>query len=327
MSQPILLDESLFDETFIPERLVSREGQIRELARCLAPIRSGKSAGNIFLYGPPGTGKTSVCRWILKEHFPKHSVYVNCWNKRTTHKIMEEILLQMGQMVHGRESASDLIKKFEKLGRKIVVCLDESDQMKEPDILYVLPRISCSVVLISNQTFPLSALDSRIKSGLLLHEVEFKAYSVDDIMKILKDRIDYGIRPGAIDNTLLSLVSRMCGGDARVALQTIKIAAREAESKDIDRLTMDEVRSAIRCSRKYRLSYLMGKLNDHQRIVYEILKHHGGIGSGELFREYRKSTKNPLVDRAYRNQMERMEELGLVKSEGSGRWKRYVPLN
>lgn len=79
MSQPILIDESLFDETFIPERLVSREGQIKEIARCLNPIRSGKSARNLFIYDPPGTGKTSVCKWILKEQFPKISTYINCW--------------------------------------------------------------------------------------------------------------------------------------------------------------------------------------------------------------------------------------------------------
>jgi len=33
--------------------------------------------------------------------------------------------------------------------------------------------------------------------------------------------------------------------------------------------------------------------------------------------------KNPVVDRAYRNYMKRMVELGLVKVEGVGRWKIY----
>lgn len=323
MSQPILIDETLFDETFIPDRLVSREGQIRELARCLTPIRSGKSARNIFVYGSPGTGKTSVCRWILNEHFPKQSVYVNCWSKRTTHKIMEEILLQMGQVVHGRESASELIKRFEKLKRKVIVCLDESDQMKEPDILYVLPRVSCSVVLISNQIFPLSSLDSRIRSGLLLHELEFKAYSTDDIMKIVKERAVYGIRTSAIGDAMLSIISKMSNGDARVALQTLKIAAKEADSRGADRITMDDVKHALRYSRKYRLSYLLGKLNEHQRTIYEILKRNGSMDSGILFDEYCKNVKTPVVDRAYRNLMERLKELGLVKAEGSGRWKRY----
>jgi hypothetical protein len=33
--------------------------------------------------------------------------------------------------------------------------------------------------------------------------------------------------------------------------------------------------------------------------------------------------KSPVVDRAYRNYMRRMVGLGLIKSEGKGRWKSY----
>jgi len=34
--------------------------------------------------------------------------------------------------------------------------------------------------------------------------------------------------------------------------------------------------------------------------------------------------KSPVVDRAYRNYARRMVNLGLIKAEGKGRWKRYV---
>jgi cell division control protein 6 len=150
MSQPILIDETVFDEAFIPERLVCREGQIKEIARCLSPIKNGKSARNLFIYGSPGTGKTSVCKWILNEHFPKNSVYVNCWSKRTLHKIMEGILLQIGQLIHGRESASELTRRFEKIGKRLLIFLDESDHIKEPDILYVLARVAQVRSVIKN---------------------------------------------------------------------------------------------------------------------------------------------------------------------------------
>ncbi len=45
--------------------------------------------------------------------------------------------------------------------------------------------------------------------------------------------------------------------------------------------------------------------------------------SGKLFEEYVKSVKGVVVDRAYRNYMKMMVELGLIKVEGSGRWKVY----
>jgi hypothetical protein len=39
---------------------------------------------------------------------------------------------------------------------------------------------------------------------------------------------------------------------------------------------------------------------------------------------HNKVVTTPVVDLAYRNYMDRMEELGLVKSTGSGRWKKYA---
>lgn len=321
MNEPILIDESFLDEEFIPERLVCREGQIKEIARCLSPARNGKSIRSIFLFGKPGVGKTLVCKWLLKEHFLKQSVYVNCWSNRTTHKVMESILSQMGQVLHGRESTSDLVKRFQSLHRKVIVCLDESDHLRDTDILYILARNACGIILISNQLSRTSEMDARIKSSLLLNEIEFKPYSKDEILSILKARTIYAIRPDSIDFNLLSLIAKMCNGDARIGLQTLKNAAKEAESKDANKITFEDIKFALKCSRKYKLSYLIGKLNEDQRAVYEILKRNPAMPSGELYRTYCKHVSSPVTDRGYRNNLERMIEIGLVKVEGTGRWK------
>ncbi len=323
MHDSILFDEEMFDDTYIPERVLCREGQIKEIAKCLRPAKSGRSITNLFIFGPPGVGKTMICRWMLNEHFPKKSVYVNCWSKRTSHKVMEEILLQSGIIVHGQEPTSDLIKKFERSDKKVIVCLDEVDQLDESDILYVLARKPCDMILISNDGFALSDLDYRIKSSLFVNDIEFKRYSDDEIAQILKDRVSRSFRPDSITDELLSIVARMCSGDARIGLQTLRYAARETESKGLDKVTIEEIKLAARYARKYRLSYLLRKLNEDQRIIYEILKRSKTMESGELFNEYRKSVKETIVDRSYRNYMQKMEELGLVKESGSGRWKRY----
>jgi repressor of nif and glnA expression len=45
--------------------------------------------------------------------------------------------------------------------------------------------------------------------------------------------------------------------------------------------------------------------------------------SRKLFEALLNRSGTIVVDRTYRNHMGRMEELGLVKFIGSGRWKRY----
>ncbi|HJT10268.1 MAG TPA: AAA family ATPase [Candidatus Nitrosotalea sp.] len=323
MVSKIIIDEGVFDERFTPETLVCREGQAREIARCLAPVKSGKFAKSLYIHGPPGIGKTSVAKWILREHFENNSVYVNCWNKRTSHKIMEDILLQAGHVIHGRESTSDLIKKFEKSKKKFVVCLDESDHIKDSDILYTLARNSYPLVMISNRPFSLSEVDYRITSSLSFDEVEFKPYNRDEILSILRDRVTYGMKPGSINDNLLSVVAGMCNGDARIGLHIMRSAAMDAELNGRDMITLEHIKNASKSARKYRLSYVLSNLNQEQRIIYEILQKNKVMDSGQLFEEYRQTSKNNPIDRTYRNYMQKMKDMELVREIGKGRWKKY----
>lgn len=51
--------------------------------------------------------------------------------------------------------------------------------------------------------------------------------------------------------------------------------------------------------------------------------HQHRIAEGKLYEEYSNVVSEAVVDRAYRNYMKKMVELGLIKVEGSGRWKVY----
>lgn len=69
--------------------------------------------------------------------------------------------------------------------------------------------------------------------------------------------------------------------------------------------------------------YPIDKLNEHQKVIYDILEKRRKLSSGLLYNEYCILTKNPVVDRANRNYMRRMVNLGLIKAEGKRRWKSY----
>ena len=107
---PIIVNEEALTETFVPTRLLHREGQIRELERCLKPALKNRSIENIFLMGQSGTGKTTIAKWILENYSKEISAYVNCWKYRTTHEVLKEILLGLQIPVHGREPTGELTK-------------------------------------------------------------------------------------------------------------------------------------------------------------------------------------------------------------------------
>lgn len=320
MRKSILLDETLFDETHTPV-VIQRDHLIKEITNCLRFSKLGRPSKNLFIYGNPGTGKTSTIRWILKKHFPNKSVYVNCWSKMTSHKILEDILLQSGIIAHGRESVSDFVDRLEISKKRSVICLDEVDRIKDADFLYSLVRNSYGLVLVSNQPFSELQIDNRIKSRLFLQEFEFEDYKPSEVFEILKDRAKNGIHSDAYNEELLWDIAKSSGGDARLGLQILRDSARDCElrSEDIIKIREDSTKHA----RKYNLPYLIDKLNDHQKIIYGLMKRNKIMSSGDLFREFCFLVHEKVTDRTYRNYMARMENLGLVRTISAGRWKKY----
>jgi len=77
---------------------------------------------------------------------------------------------------------------------------------------------------------------------------------------------------------------------------------------------MEEIKQAIKEARKTKFSFITSKLNEHQRIILEILAKRKKMPSGEIYRQYCASVQKPVVDKAYRNYMQKMIELGWIKA-------------
>jgi orc1/cdc6 family replication initiation protein len=325
MDKPLILNEEAFAEVFIPSRILHRDEQIGELKRRLGPALENRSVENIFLTGTSGTGKTVIARHILENHFREISAYVNCWKHRTTHEVLAEILLSLQVPVHGRESTGQLSKKLERIiqKRKIIVCLDEVDRLNDFDLLYILARNGCGLILISTRCHVLSSLSPRIRNRLGLTEVEFPTYDDEELYNITKNRVELALRTGVLKNELLRLASVAAQGNARTALEIIRKAGKKAEFKGLNEISLDELRDAINETSKFSAMHPLGRLNSHQKVLYEILEKKRKMPSGLLYDVYHAIAQNPVVDRAYRNYMRRMVKLGLVKTEGKGRWKSY----
>jgi len=126
-----------------------------------------------------------------------------------------------------------------------------------------------------------------------------------------------------LKNDLVKIAVVAALRDARKALEIVRKAGKKAEIRYLNEVTIKELKEAIAEANKFKMIYPIDKLNEHQKKIYEILEKNRKMPSGSLYTEYRTLIQSPVVDRAYRNYMQRMVNLGLIKSEGKGRWKNY----
>ena len=63
-SSPIFLDKRVFDEDYLPDRILHREDQIKKVKMILADAEGGSRSDNILTTGAFGSGKTVVVRTV-----------------------------------------------------------------------------------------------------------------------------------------------------------------------------------------------------------------------------------------------------------------------
>lgn len=332
----IIRDMEVLTEQFIPSRIIHRDGQLKTIRDDLKPIMNGMSSRNVFLYGTPGTGKTCMARYVvseLKEQVPVLTSYVNCWECRSRFKILFEILQGLGMKfsVHRRGQPTDeLLEMFRsKIQEKYcVIILDEVDQIEDGRILYDLismPKVS--MIMIANKETALHDAEPRIRSRLISSDrIEFPVYSNSEILDILKDRAEWGLIPGVAKNNQLESIANAVNGDARIAINVMRIVSEDAENNDKTSIPDEYVEKAIsNVTRKKEKR--IEELNPYEKIIMEILKDKGKMDSGELFRMFNETSDrqqlDKIVDRTFRKYMDSLVRHSLVTSSGEGRWRVY----
>ncbi|MBL7160773.1 MAG: AAA family ATPase [Candidatus Aenigmarchaeota archaeon] len=334
----IIKDLRVLSVDFPPSRIVQRDGQLKALRDNLNFILEKKPPRNSFLYGPPGTGKTCISQYVvdeLRKHAAVNKAYVNCWEYPSKFKILFSVLQSIGETfsIHRKGTPTDElldILKKRAAEKHVIVILDEVDRLESLEILYDFLLAGVFLILISNQETAFHEADPRIRSRLSsLDHISFPPYSIQDVKDILTDRRDCGLIPGSVKGTQLERIAEKASGDARVAINILRMAAEEAENQDLEKIPDSFIEKAFPRAEKIPMEDLMAKLSPHQKVALEVICKKKKIASIPLYHEFgnalRQKGLSPIVDRTFRKHLDRLLRFGLVKSEGEGRWKVYYP--
>jgi len=324
----IVSDLEIFNENYIPENILTRSSQVREIQLCLSlAYRNGRPI-NAWLYGPPGTGKTMVARFILnklKEESRIGSIYVNCWKSNSVYAVLDTILNEL-RIGFGDERDSRLkLYKFETFvdNKPFVIVLDEIDLVDPRErnmmIYYLLAVRKVGLICISESREPIFTLEDRVKSRLNPEFVYFGPYTKDELVDILKERALSALRSKTWNEDIIQRIAGLAEGDARTAIQTIKNTTLRAENDGSGAIMPDHVNKPGGEMRSLKKEYLLKKLSEDQRLLYGIIQKRGPVISGKLWKSYLKECAirkvKPVARRTFSHYMEKLSQLNLIKVE------------
>lgn len=328
----VFVNEDVLSTEHLPEMMPHRENDVQQLARNLKPAARGSKPQNTFIFGPPGIGKTAVVKYVFRE-FEEYServrcIYVNCWDYRTSASLLTQLIIELGVFVQRRGWSRDeimqkLVEALNKRAKAMVVCLDEVDQL-DPEALYDLLRINqyvrtpVGIVFISNNPHVFAKAEPRIQSSLGVEELEFKAYTLDEMKDILGKRAKEAFR--AYDAAVVTLAANQAvqkGGDVRVGLQCMVKAGRAAERRNARKVGVEDVRAALKSVGEVKPQIIKERVGGHERLLLDALAGGKKLKSAELYEKYRGLAKKAgvadVTDRALRDFVNHLAELGMLE--------------
>lgn len=313
----VFKDREVLRHDYLPDRLPHREEQIRKLGETVAPVLKGARCSNVFIYGKTGTGKTAVTKYVLchleskaKEFgAPVKFCYVNCRMAGSDYRVLANLSQNVGVSVPftglSVGEVFDRLREGVDLSRVIyIVVLDEADalvKLRGVSLLYELTRINESLryskvtlIGISNDLRLKEFLDPRVLSSLSEEEIVFRPYDAAELKNILSERASAGFVDNSLSDSALGLCAALAAaehGDARRALDLLRVAGEVAERRGVKVVTEEHVREAEKHIEHNRVFEALQNLTLHSKLVvlgvYHICKTNThGATTGEIFEVY-----------------------------------------
>ena len=349
--QSLFIDKDVLSLRYVPETIPHRRDQIKKLGMILAPALRNDRPSNVFIYGKTGTGKTLCALHTLKRLVDRVEdtdtklkfAYLNCKLKKvadTEYRIIASLAKKLGEKVPVTGLPTDevyniFLRKLDESDQVVILVLDEIDRLVQKsgdEILYTLTRINSELkraklclIGISNDVRFIENVDPRVKSSLGEEELIFPPYNALELKDILSERAQQAFVADVINEGVLAKCAAYAAkehGDARRALDLMRVAGEVAERAASDVVKMAHIREAEDKIEKNRILELVKTLpNQSKLLIYAIFllnKQKVKLETGEIYEAYSELCKindtSILTQRRISDLISELDMLGLINA-------------
>ena len=360
--EPLFKDKKVLQASYTPEEIPHRDEQIKQVANILAPSLRLEKPSNLFIYGKTGTGKTLAIKHTTnkllqiakQKKVPLKTFYINCKIKKvadTEYRLMAQLSRELGKEIPPTGLPTDEVYKifFEAVDKRkqiLIIVLDEIDQLVKKagdNTLYNLTRINSdlknaqiTLVGISNDLLFTENLDPRVKSSLSEEELVFPPYNAVQIKDILKQRTKNAFKEKVLSEGVIEKCAAYAArehGDARRALELLRVAAEIAERKTCSKVEIRHIDEADeKIERDRILDIVQTQPKQFQATLHSILyidkDKKRVIFTGEIYDLYKKVCSRtglrPLTQRRVSDIISELDMLGIINAKviSKGRYGR-----
>ena len=339
--------------SYIPDVLPHRNEEINSLASVLVPALKGERPSNILIFGKTGTGKTACVKYIGNEIKKAdiegnkvNFIYMNCEVVDTPYGVMQNIGNQFIQNFTQRIPFTGLSimqvynllrDALDEQNQIIVIALDEIDKLvykSGDDVLYYLSKINddlknarVSIIGISNDLLFTDMLDSRVRSRMEGEKMVFPPYNAEQLKDILNQRALLSFDDGVLEPAVIPLCAALAAqehGDARRALDLLRIAAEIAERENLDKVTELHVYKAKNKMELDCVSEAIRTLPSQSKLVLMcvIILNEGGmerLTTGDVYEKYKDLSRivglSVLTQRRITDLLSELDMMGIIHAK------------
>jgi len=307
----LIVNADIFLTSNTPDKILHRD---KERAFLLSNM---KALANTIVTGRYGSGKTTLVKAALRNYNELRegkAVYIDCAIYQTTYSILKEVLPK-GDLVFCR-SNYELIRELRKYAKssKLVIALDNFDQLKEKNLIARFMSLGMCVFLITDNEQNAATLNTNIRSNVS-STLTFTKYETEQAVEIMRTYAEKGLNRWCYTDDVLRAIAVKVDGNITLGLNVLKAAVLKAQNEG--------KRSIEPADIVFKEDCVGTDVTLDQKLILDIMREWRSLPASQLYRSYLEKVTHPKGDRAFRNYVHELCMKGMLKAIGDKKGRVY----